>query len=260
VTFLLAAILAAVKLAATAPQLEAPAPDPVLSRFQEGETLDYTLRWLKVTGGTARMTVSTLEDPARYRITSVAHSSPGFSRIFKVRDQIETVVDRRDFSTLRYVKRLDEDGDKMEETTVIEDGIAVRTRKKVRKTRVPRPIMDPISVIYHLRTLELTPGKTYPLELIADGKLYTVHADVLRVEKVETPIGVIECVRVEPRMISGGVEREERLFIWYSNDERKIPVRIRTEVKVGAITATLRAVSSGVTAIEPPVLTEPKTR
>ena len=33
-------------------------------------------------------------DEDRYRITSVARSSPSFSRIFKVRDEIETTVAR----------------------------------------------------------------------------------------------------------------------------------------------------------------------
>ena len=231
------------------------AVSPVEQKFADGETLDYTLTWLKVTGGTARMTIQPADDNS-FRITSVARSSASFSRFFKVRDEIETTVARSDFSTLRYVKRLDEDGDKHEEVTVIEDGVATRTRKKVKKTRVPRPIFDPISIIYQLRTRDLSPGKTHDFELIADGKLYVVHARVVRREKVTTPAGTFDCVRVEPEMLSGGVSRDERLFIWYTDDDRKLPVRIRTEIKVGAITATLRAFSPGVTSSEPPVLVE----
>ena len=255
-SLLLAVVIAAVAATAPAPV----APSPIEQRFLEGETLDYSLKWLKVTGGTARMTISPAEGEARYRITSVAKSSPGFSRFFKVRDEIETLVERSDFSTVRYVKRLDEDGDKIEETTVIENGTATRTRKKVKKVKVPRPVMDPISVIDYLRTVDLSPGKKYDLNLIADGKLYNVQAIVIREEKVETPLGVFDCVRVEPRMISGGVVRQERLFIWYTKDERRLPVRIRTEVKVGAITATLVGVSSGVGSIDPPVLTDSRAR
>lgn len=245
---LFAAIIAAVT-AVTPPV------DPMAQKFAEGETLDYTLTWLKVTGGTARMTIQPGDDNS-FRITSVARSSASFSRFFKVRDEIETTVARKDFSTLRYVKRLDEDGDKIEEVTVIDDGTATRTRKKVKKTRVPRPVFDPISVIYQLRTRDLSVGKVHDFELIADGKLYEVHARVVRKEKVTTPAGTFDCVRVEPQMVSGGVVREERLFVWYTDDDRRLPVRIRTEIKVGAITATLRAFSAGVTSSEPPVLVE----
>ena len=249
--FILAAVLAATTVSA---------PTPIEEAFNQGETLDYNLTWLKITGGTARMTIAPSDDASRYRITSIAKSSPGFSRIFKVRDEIETVVAREDFSTLRYVKRLDEDGDKIEETTTIEDGVATRRRKKVKSVNVPRPVMDPISVIYHLRTLDLSPGQTHELELIADGKLYTVQARVVRRERVQTPAGIFNCVRVEPRMISGGVERQERLFLWYTDDERKLPVRIRTEIKVGSITASLRGTSSGVTSVDPPILGESKAK
>lgn len=226
---------------------------PVENTFLAGETLDYNLSWLRMTGGTARMTISPLgEDASQYRITSVARSSSGFARIFKVRDEIETTVSRSDFSTLHYVKRLDEKGDAMEEVTTIEEGIATRTRKKVKKVPVPRPVFDPISVIYYLRMRDLTPGRTHDLTLIADGKVYTVRAHVLRREQVQTPAGTFSTVVVEPVMTSGGVEREEKLYVWYSDDEKRIPVRIRTHIKVGSVTATLRKIASGVGSINAP--------
>jgi hypothetical protein len=228
-------------------------PAPVEQAFNEGETLDYTVQWTKITAGTARMTIAPSGED-RYRITSVAKSSGGFSRLVKVRDEIETFVSRSDFSTLRYVKRLDEKGDKIEEVTTVEDGVATRKRKKIKKVPVPRPVYDPFSVIYYMRTLDLSPGKAYDFTLISDGKVYTVHARVLRREKVQTQIGSYDAVVVEPRMTSGGVERAEKLHVWYSEDERHIPVRIRTEVKFGSVTATLRGIQSGVSSVDPPVL------
>lgn len=241
--FLLAALFAAQFLVTS----------PVVPTFNQGETLDYTVAWLRITGGSARMTIAPQGDGA-YRITSVAKSSSGFSRIFRVHDQIETIVAKNDFSTLKYTKRLDEDGETSIEVTTVEDGVATRVRKKIKKVNVPRPVFDPISVIYLLRTFELTPGKTFDLTLVADGKLYNVHARVIRRETVTTPAGKFNTVVVEPRMESGGVEREEKLNIWYTDDARHIPVRIRTDVKFGSVTANLRAVSSGVTVIDPPVL------
>lgn len=242
---LLAAVFAAVMMAS-------PQSTTGQSFTTEGETLDYTVQWMKITGGTARMTIAPAGDT--YRITSVAKSSGGFSRLVKVRDEIETTVAKSDFSTLRYVKRLDERGDKIEEVTTIEEGIATRKRKKVKKVPVPRPVFDPISVIYYMRTLDLSLGRTYDFTLISDGKVYTVHAKVVRREKVQTAAGSFNTVVVEPQMTSGGVEREEKLYLWYSEDERHIPVRIRTEVKFGSVTATLRGIQAGVSSVEPPVL------
>ncbi len=228
----------------------------VVAAFLGGETLDYEVKWLKITGGTARMTIAAQGDD-RIRITSVAKSSPSFSRIFKVRDEIETIVAKDDFSTLSYIKKLDEDGDKHEEVTKIENGVATRKKKtKTKQVQVPTPVFDPISLIYHLRTLDLSVGKKHDFTVIADGKVYTVHASVIRRETITTPAGTFKTVVVEPQMTAGGVAREERLWIWYSDDERHLPVRIRSEVNFGAVTASLRSVRPGVTSIDPPLLRE----
>ena len=227
---------------------------PAAEIFRKGETLDYTLTWLKVTGGTARMTIAPQGD-SRFRVTSVAKSGGSLSRFVKVRDEIETIVDADDFGTRRYTKRLDEQGDKREEVTVIEGEVATRTRKgTAKRIAVPNPVFDPISVVYYLRTLDLGPGKAYDLTLISDGKVYTVKARVIRREVIETPAGRFNTVLVEPEMVKGGVAREEQLFIWYSDDERHIPVRIRSEVKFGSVVASLRSMGEGVASTDPPPL------
>lgn len=229
------------------------AAQPATEIFRRGETLDYSLTWLKVTGGSARMTIAPKDDE-RYRITSVARSSGSLSRFIQVRDEIETIVGQRDFGTQLYVKRLDEKGDKHEEVTVVSERVAARTKNgKTKSIRVPDPVLDPISVIYYFRTFDLAPGKSYDLTLVSDGKLYTVNARVIRREVVTTPAGRFNTLLVEPTMLNSGVPREERLFIWYTDDDRHIPVRIRTEVKFGSVVATLQSVKPGVTTVDPPV-------
>ncbi|HUP59227.1 MAG TPA: DUF3108 domain-containing protein [Thermoanaerobaculia bacterium] len=221
--------------------------------FSQGETLDYNLTWMRISGGTARMTIAPMGED-RFRITSVAKSSRSVSRIYRVNDSIECIVDRGDFSTLEYTKKIDERDQKKTEVTTVENGVATRVRYKVKKVAVPRPVYDPISIIYHVRTLDLAPGKSHDFKIISDGKLYDVRARVVKRETLQTPAGTFATVMVEPEMKTVGQERDERMFIWYSDDQRRIPVRIRTEVKFGAVTATLRAISSGVRSIDPPVL------
>ena len=228
------------------------APAAVNDSFAAGETLDFNLSWTRVSGGGARMTIAPLNGD-RYRITSIGKSGAFFSRFFKVRDEIESIVDRKTFSTLQYHKVLDERGRKQDELTVVnrEKNIATRKGKVV---EVPDEIFDPLSLIYHVRTLDLAVGRSHEFTLLADGKLYTVHAAVTRRETITVPAGKFDCLVVEPRMASpAGVFRDDqnRLQIWISDDDQRLPVRIRSDVAIGAITATLRAVSKGVTSTEP---------
>jgi hypothetical protein len=224
--------------------------------FAGGETLDYDLVWLKIVGGSMRMTIAPQPgDATRYRITSIAASSKSFARIYRVRDEIQSFVDRTDFSTVRYEKRLREGGKSKEDVTTIANEVATRTRpgKTPQQVAVGRPVFDPLSLVYHLRDLQLTPGSVHRFPVFADGKLYTLEAVVKGRETLETPAGRFNTVAVQPKTSSGGLFRDEdsQLTIWYSDDARHLPVRIRSELKVGSITATLRAVRPGVTAIEP---------
>jgi hypothetical protein len=224
-----------------------------------GETLDYNLTWLSIIGGKLRTTIALVpNDRQRIRLTFSARSSSSFAFIYKVRDQIESIVNREDFSTLRYEKHLREGGKTKDDTTTIDERRRIATRRRPGKDTeeisVTKPIFDPLSLVYHLRDLDLTPGRTHSFTVFADGKIYTLVAKVTGRQTLETPAGTFHTVIVEPKMQGGGIFRDEdaSLTIWYTDDARHIPVRIRSEVKVGTITANLRRISAGITTIEPP--------
>jgi uncharacterized protein DUF3108 len=232
-----------------AAQLRAANMDAV---YNAGETLDYDLSWSRVSGGAARMTISPIV-PERWRITSVAQSGTFFSHFFKVHDEVESIVAARDFSTIEYHKVLLEGSKHKDELTVVDSAKNVAYRKG-QAVPVTRPVFDPLSMWYYLRDLDLTPGKTFEFTIIADGKVYTVTATVGAGETITTPAGTFKTVVVEPKMAAqAGVFRDEqaRLLIWYSDDARHIPVRIRSDVKIGSITVTLKAMKTGVDSIEP---------
>ncbi len=220
--------------------------------FATGETLDYDLSWLSIPGGTARMTIGVNpEDPSHFHITSLAKSSPAFAVIANVRDQIDSIVDRSDFSTVRYDKRLDEKGKVKEDTTLVDQQRGIATRVRPQKTNeqvpVPRPVFDPLSLVYHLRELDLQPGKTQTFTVYGDGQVYTLNANVTGRETLRTPAGTFSTVVVQPNMRAGGLFRDEgSLTIWYSDDARHIPVQIRSDIKVGSIVATLKNIQQGV--------------
>lgn len=223
--------------------------------YAQGETLDYDLSWSRISGGAARMTIAPIGDQDRLRITSIAKSGTFFSMFFKVRDEIESVVSSNDFSTIEYHKILLEGSKRKDELTIIDTKNNVALRKGT-AIHVPRPVFDPLSLMYYVRGLELTPGKVHEFTIIADGKIYKVSAAVGDRETITTPAGTFNTVVVEPKMESqAGVFKDEqtRLLIWYSDDARHLPVRIRSDVKIGSITVALRAVKSGVTDTEPVV-------
>ncbi|HXI11963.1 MAG TPA: DUF3108 domain-containing protein [Thermoanaerobaculia bacterium] len=230
--------------ASSAPATSTPYVENVLAN---GETLEFTLSWLRLVGGNARMTLTPSADGERISISSVAVSSGILKKIFKVRDEIESIVDRSTFSTLRFQKKLNERDRYKEETTIIDEkrGVAIRKGKEI---PVTQPIFDPLSLIFHLRRLDLTVGRKHFFTVIADGKVYTLENEVLRRESILTDAGYFKAVVVEPKMRRGGIFKEDedaRLLIWYTDDERRLPLRIRSDIPAGNITATLRSFRVG---------------
>src|SRR5205809_67905 len=111
-----------------------PAGAAVNDIFVAGETLDYELTWVAVSGGNLRMTIGPLpNDPLHFRITSVAKTSSSFAFLFKVRDQIESIVNRDDLSTIRYEKHLDEKGHRKDDSTTIDERRKIATRRRPNK-------------------------------------------------------------------------------------------------------------------------------
>jgi hypothetical protein len=216
------------------------------SLWEQGETIDYSLTWLRIVGGSARMVLEPMGGET-IRISSLAESSPFFSRIYRVRDYVESTIDLDGFSTLRFYKNLQEKNRHKEETTVVDASRGMATRGD-QEIAVTPPVRDPLSLIYHLRTLDLTPGRKHHFEVLADSTVYSLETEVLRRETISSGLGRTACVVVEPKIRKGSSAQGEggtRLLIWFTDDSRRIPVRIRTILSAGSITASLRSYAIG---------------
>lgn len=59
-------------------------------------------------------------------------------------------------------------------------------------------------------------------------------------EKVETPAGTFDCLVVEPTLRSGAFFKNEgKLTIWLTDDDRRMPVLMRSKLPIGAISVEL---------------------
>ena len=69
---------------------------------------------------------------------------------------------------------------------------------------------------------------------------------MLRKERIETIFGKTDCIVVQPVLLEEGLfNHQGDLFVWFTDDERRIPVLMRASVPVGAIEARLTSYSPG---------------
>lgn len=210
------------------------------------------------------MTVATSRDASPdgvpvHRIRLSAVSNDYVSRFYPVNTHYETWVDARDFSPVRFEKHAREGryvSDEVEEFDLTRRVAVWRDDKEVRGTGpIPERFQDVISSFYYMRSVPLVPGQETRVDLYSRGKLYRLVVAVLGREKVETELGVFDALKVQPRMheSAGSEDRNKgKLFLWFSDDARRLPVMARTILPIGSVTARLARVAGETPPLAPP--------
>lgn len=221
--------------------------------FAPGERLTYEIRWMFVPAGESVLEVAPTDAvdgrPAWHFVLTV-RTNAFVDAFYKVRDRVEAWVDVGMNRSLRYRKHQREGRHRIRDVRVAfdwENGLATYTnRGEVRAPiRLPPGAFDPLGALYFTRLADLAPG-TVLRRPVTDGKR-TVEgrARVLGRERIRVTAGVFDTLVVEPdlRDVRGVFEKspEGRIRLWLSDDGRRIPVRVRSEVAVGHFVAELIA-------------------
>jgi len=88
--------------------------------------------------------------------------------------------------------------------------------------------------------VKLDVGRSVFVDIFDSKKLWNVEVQVLRKEKIRTNLGEFDTVLIKPLMKSEGIfNKKGDMYIWLTDDVKRIPVRMQTKVAVGSIIATL---------------------
>ncbi len=217
---------------------------PAAAAFEVPERLEYSIRWEFVHAGNSVLEILP-EDEQTLKIISTAWSSKFLSVFYKVEDRIEVVVDTSSLLPSTYRLKLREGRHRKEREVffVPEAGKIVQNdihKEEIKEYEAEGAVYDPISAFYLLRNMEAEVGKPLFVKVFDNGKLYDVEVQVLKKEKISVPAGTFDTILVKPLLKSEGIfMRKGDVYIWLTDDEKKIPVKMKSKVKVGAVSAVL---------------------
>ncbi len=78
------------------------------------------------------------------------------------------------------------------------------------------------------------------MDVFDSRKLWNVEVQVLRREKIKTKLGEFDTIVIKPLMKSEGIfNRKGDVYIWLTDDKKRVPVKLESKVAIGSITATL---------------------
>lgn len=210
--------------------------------FKVGEKLTYIVKWKGVAGGTAVMQVKKIVKISgrdAYYVTLSTRSSRFFDIFYKIRDLIESYIDKQSIFTWKQKKKLREGRYRSNKETIY-DQEKHQALYKGKKVDIPVYVQDSLSSVYYLRTQELNKGDSLIIDANDDGKNYSVEVKVIGIEKVTAPFGKFKALKIEVVWKREGKVHVESSRMWLSNDQRKIPVKIERQTKTGKITMLLK--------------------
>tara|TARA_R110000782_G_scaffold124719_3_gene216188 strand:+ start:109 stop:888 length:780 start_codon:yes stop_codon:yes gene_type:complete len=222
------------------------------SAFNVGEWLKFRMHYgfLNASYATLQVNSATLNEKPVYHVVGHGETTGVASWFFKVDDTYESYFDKNDGKPYRFVRKINEGGytkdieinfDYKESKAELNDK---KNKKKLNFT-LQDNIQDLISAFYFLRnnyrTEDLEVGKAITLKMLYDDDgVFNFKLKYLGKEVISTKYGKVECLKFRPLVQSGRVFKEqESLSLWVSNDENRIPIRIKADLAVGAIKADI---------------------
>lgn len=217
--------------------------------FPIPERLEFELSYSGVTAGLAVQEIKQVGN--EIQILSTAKSADWLRFFFPVDDRIESYLisgapplsigtprlyqERKREGKTKTDREARFDRQKLEVTTID------HRKNEEKKLAITKRTYDTLSSFFYFRTIPLQVGTSYFIDIFDCKRLWNTEVKVLRREELVTPLGRFKTIVIQPMLKSEGIfARTGDMFIWLTDDDRRIPVQMKSKVIVGSITATLK--------------------
>ncbi|MBK6772049.1 MAG: DUF3108 domain-containing protein [Ignavibacteria bacterium] len=223
--------------------------------FKPGEKLTFDISYGFVNAGEAVMEIDknyqTINGRKCYDIRFYVNSSSSFEWVYKVRDFYRTYVDAEGLFPWRFEQHIKEGNYQRDfEAIFDQQNLKAKTytgdkdpKKFEGEYDIPEYTQDAMSAFYYARTFDyskMKEGDKISLQNFYKDKTYPLDVRYLGKETIEVPAGEFRCIKVEPLVQEGGLFKSEgSIVVWMTDDERRMPVKVKTKVIIGSIDADL---------------------
>jgi hypothetical protein len=211
-----------------------------------GERLDYKVGYKFITAGTGYLQIS--PSPVYkygrecYNVQFEVRSLESLDFLYRVRDAYSSIIDVSGIFPWEFTQTIRE-GNYKRDAKAYFDQFNKKTWTGNKSYDVPEYINDIVSAFYYVRTLDLSSmskGTVFYLENFFDNKTWKLGVKILGKDVAEVDAGKFNCIVIEPLVVEGGLFKSEgSIYIWLTDDDRKIPVKVSTKIPIGYVEAKL---------------------
>jgi hypothetical protein len=219
--------------------------------FDVGEWFKFRIHYGLINAGYATLEVqeAVRNNKKVYHAVGKGYTT-GMSRFFfKVEDLYESYFDKETGKPYQFVRKIDEGGYKKNQEGFFNQAtnkILVKDYKAYTENTfsVPENAQDIMSTFYYLRNYptidKLKVGEAVAIDMFFDNETTKFKLKYLGNQDIETKFGIVPTMVFRPLVQSGRVFKEqESLTVWISDDDNKLPIRIKADLAVGSIKADL---------------------
>ena len=247
----IAAIFSALALTAAATLISAQQTAPLTPpragfSFPQKQTLTYSVDWRVFPAGTAVLRFEA--DGERENLTASADTSGAINLIFHVADRFQSSFDRATGCTDDFNKQTVEGRrqinsplhvDYARKLSILNEKNLITGQPKHIESPVSGCLTDLLTGIFYAESQSIVLGHNFVIPVLDGIHIVPVTMKVEGREEIKTPLGVFKTLRVQPIADAGVVKNRGNIWIWYTDDERHLPVQMRARLFWGTITFRL---------------------
>jgi hypothetical protein len=222
------------------------APPQASFSFSQKQTLTYSVDWRVFPAGTAVVHFEAAGD--RERISANADTIGAINLLFHVSDHFQSTIDRAKGCTYEFDKQTVEGRRQVNSTlrmdygtnkSILDEKNLFTGKSKHVESPVPGCMTDLLTGVFYVASQPLQVGHNFQIPLVDAMHNVPVIIKVEGREEIKTTLGTFKTIRVQPTAAAGVVKNRGNIWIWYTDDERHLPVQMRARLFWGTITFRL---------------------
>lgn len=211
-----------------------------------GEKLEYKVGYKFITAGYGSFQI--LPKPVIrnnrecYDIRFEVKSLESLEWLYKVRDRYRSVIDVGAIFPTEFEQSIREGGYKKDFRAEFDqiNNYAIVENKKY---KTPEYVHDIVSAFFYVRTMDLSKmknGSVFYMKNFFKDTTHSLGVKIIKRETIEVEAGKFKCIVIEPLVVQGGLFKNEgNIYVWLTDDDRKIPVKVATKIVIGYVGAEL---------------------
>ncbi len=234
---------------------------PVLDPFHVGEKVIHSVRYFSAEAGKLTLEVQPfleVNNKKSYHFQIGLKTSSLFSNFYSVDDLVDTYMDYENLVPHVYKMNVRETG-KLANSQVYFNHELLKSnfwekkytekngQEEKKKSWDILPFsQNAFSGIFYMRIFNWQVGKQYSFRVSDDEKNVIFKGTALAKEKLETEAGTFNAIKIKTDIISrGALTPSGNIFMWISDDDRKLLLRIEAEIKIGKLVSEVIEIEKG---------------